>query len=332
MTEMLASAWIVIIAFCILMYVLLDGFDLGIGILFPFFKDSHDRNVLLSAILPFWDGNQTWLVLGGASLYGAFPYAFSMLLPALYLPLYMMMMALLLRGITFEFRLKAKGKEKHWDTLFFLSSLGVTICQGLVLGTFIKGFDLDPRSHELHYALFTSFNITCSVALVFGYVLLGSTWVIGKTSGDLQSRMFVIAKKALCIVTVFLLVISAWTPFVDPSLLSFWLNPQYMYKLAILPFVTGLMIFYAFYALYQGYEYIVFWLSIGIFACCYLGFGLSSWPYLIPHVTTIWQAAAPASSLSFMLVGAVILLPILIGYTSYAYYVFRGKITEIIEY
>lgn len=331
MAEVLASAWVVIIGFCIIMYVLLDGFDLGIGILFPFFKSSHDRNIMVSTVLPVWDGNQTWLVLGAASLYGAFPSAFSLVLPALYLPIFTMVIALLFRGITFEFRLKAKNSAGKWDLLFFLSSTVVTLCQGLMLGAYVKGFTLGGDD-TLDFTLFTPFNIACALALLCGYSLLGATWIIAKTTGSLQKRMFSVAQVALAAVVVFMIIISIWSPFIDPRIKDIWFNPQYIYKLAILPFVSGLLILYMIYSLRKKNEYILFWLTLGIFVCGYIGFGISTFPYIIPHVLTIWQMAAPEGSLLFMLFGGLLLLPVLLAYTSYSYYVFRGKVTETIEY
>src|SRR3990167_7154740 len=198
--ELLASAWFVIIGFCIIMYVLLDGFDLGVGILFPFFK-RQDRDMMMSSILPLWDGNQTWLVLGGASLYGAFPLAFSLLLPALYLPIFLMILALLFRGITFEFRLKAKRALRFWDNLFFLSSTIATFSQGLVLGTFVKGYYITAGHSTLTYQLFSPFNVACGFSLLFGYALLASTWVIAKTTGELQKQMYHVAFICLCVVS-----------------------------------------------------------------------------------------------------------------------------------
>jgi cytochrome d ubiquinol oxidase subunit II len=331
MEHVLAATWIVIIGFCIIMYVLLDGFDLGIGILFPLFPKSDDKNIMISTVLPVWDGNQTWLVLGFASLYGAFPKAFSLLLPALYLPIFLMVMALLFRGITFEFRLKETGSRKLWDILFFVSSTLATFAQGLVLGTFVKGFQLGPND-TLIYEIFTGFNVTCGVALLFGYTLLAAAWIIGKTTGALQKKMFGVARVSLFGVAFIMMVISLWTPFIDPSIGEIWFNPNYMLKLALLPLLTGGLVVYCAYSLHKRYEYIIFWLALGIFICGYLGFGISTFPYLIPRVLTVFEAAAPVSSLLFMLFGALLLLPLLIGYTSYSYYVFRGKITKTIEY
>ena len=332
MNEILAAAWFLIIGFCIIMYVLLDGFDLGIGILFPLFPKQHDRNIMASTVLPVWDGNQTWLVLGVASLYGAFPYAFSLLLPALYLPIFVMVIALLLRGITFEFRLKTKNALRFWDGVFSLSSIIVTFTQGLVLGTFVKGFQLSLTGDVLEYQLFTPFNITCGVALLFGYALLGSTWTIAKTTGSIQKHMFKVAQICLFAVAFFMIAISLWTPFIDPNIREIWFNPKYIYKLAFLPFVTGILILYFFRCMRNRNQYILFWLAQAMFICGYIGFGISTFPFLVPRSVTLWQAAAPGSSLLFMLFGALLLLPLLIGYTSYSYYVFRGKVTEPIKY
>lgn len=330
--DILITAWYWLIGFCVMMYVLLDGVDLGIGILFPFFPNQRDRQTMISTILPVWDGNQTWLVLGTASLYGAFPLAFSLLLPALYLPILLMVLGLLFRGITFEFRLKAHKALPLWDGLFFLGSTVVTVIQGLVLGTFVTGFQLGKTGHILDFTLFTPFNMTCAIALLFGYALLGSTWVIAKTTGNLQKKMFSVAWIGLIIMSLGLLIISIWTPFISPAIWHIWFNPHYIYKLALLPFVTGCLILLCAYSIYQRREYILFWICLSIFMCSYAGVGISTWPYLIPHVMTTEQAAAPHSSLLFMFMGAAILLPFLLGYTLYSYYIFRGKITEMIGY
>src|SRR3990167_2985708 len=329
--ELLASAWFVIIGFCIIMYVLLDGFDLGVGILFPFFK-RQDRDMMMSSILPLWDGNQTWLVLGGASLYGAFPLAFSLLLPALYIPIFVMILALLFRSIAFEFRAHSTSPKRIWDILFSLGSLIATLSQGMVLGTFVSGYEYLPGNPILHYHLFTDFNFVCAIALVFGYCLLGSTWIIGKTSGMLQTKMYRTAYICILCIAIFLVLISLWTPLIDPHVKAVWFNPNKILGLSILPFISGLLIVYFLFALYKKYERILFVVTIGIFLCAYLGFGISIWPYIIPRAVTIWKASAPPDSQLFMLIGTLVLLPVLLGYTFYAYYIFRGKITETLDY
>lgn len=326
------TAWFVIIGFCLFMYVLLDGFDLGVGILFPLFPKKHDRNVMMSTILPVWDGNQTWLVLGAASLYGAFPLAFSLLLPSLYLPIFVVIVSLLFRGITFEFRLKATRALPLWDKCFFISSVVITFCQGLVLGTFVKGFTEVVSQRVLSYELFTPFNITCGMGLLFGYALLGSTWIIGKTTGVLQKKMYFVAAACLMVVSVYLMIISLWTPVIDIRIAHIWFAENHFYKLIFLPITTAILILICFFSLYKRYEKILFILCMGIFLCAYAGIGISTWPYLIPRVLTVWQSAAPETSLLFMLIGAVILLPVLLIYTAYSYYIFRGKITDVIGY
>lgn len=328
--EMLATIWYVIIGFCIIMYVLLDGFDLGIGILFPLF-DDRDKNIMMSSILPVWDGNQTWLVLGIACLYGAFPHAFSMLLPALYLPLLFMVIGLLLRGITFEFRLKEKTYRWLWNHIFFLSSASIAFIQGMIVGTFVKGFEIDTQG-ELVFTFITPFNLACGVALLFGYSLLGATWTIAKTTGAIQKKMFKLAFLFVWVVAFFLCFISLWTPFVDPRIWERWFSPENFKRVLFLPCLTAAVIVYLAYCIRKQYEYLLYWLSVSIFLCSYIGFGISTWPYLIPHHVKMWEVAAAPTSQIFMLVGTLLLLPVLIGYTSYAYYIFRDKVTDVIDY
>lgn len=320
----------IIIGFCIIMYVLLDGFDLGVGLLFPFVK-PEERDVMMSTILPVWDGNQTWLVLGVAIFYGAFPRAFSMILPVLYLPLLIMVISLLLRGITFEFRLKEKVHRWIWDIIFTVSSLIITLCQGILLGSFVEGFDKASQG-GLEIDLLTPFNITCGIALIFGYMLLGSTWVIAKSEGKLQKIMYKSALITLIASGIFLLIISVWSPFVDTAIWERWFSPNNFYKVITLPCMTaGLFVYFAD-CIRRKHEYRLYWITVLIFICSYCGFAISTWPYIVPHRITMWEAASPPSSQIFLLIGALFLLPILIGYTSYAYYIFRGKVKDIIDY
>lgn len=328
--ELLANACYIIIGFCIIMYVLLDGFDLGIGILFPFFND-RDKSLMMSTILPVWDGNQTWLVLGVAFFYGAFPRAFSMMMPALYLPLLIMVISLLLRGITFEFRLKEKRYRWVWNYIFFLSSIVITFSQGILLGAFVAGFDID-KQQQVTIALLTPFNLLCGVALLFGYALLGSTWIIAKTESALKERMYKVSLLSLWIVSFFLMLISIWSPFINNDIWQRWFGVNNFYKVLFLPCFTAGLIVYFDHCLRQRCVYRLYWLAVLVFICSYIGFGISTWPYIVPHHITMWQAAAPPSSQIFILIGTLTLLPILIGYTAYAYYIFRGKVTDIIDY
>lgn len=328
--EMLSVICYMIIGFCIIMYVLLDGFDLGIGILFPFYSE-HDKNLMMSTILPVWDGNQTWLVLGIACLYGAFPNGFSLVMPALYLPLLIMVIALLLRGITFEFRLKEKNYRWLWNYIFFISSTIATFSQGLLVGAFVKGFDINAQGH-LFLTILTPFNITCGIALLFGYAFLGSTWTITKTTGPLQNKMYRTAFLLLWIVAFFLCVISLWSPFINNDIWDRWFSTENFPKVLPLPLFTAAVIVYCSYCIQKKREYIIHSLAVLIFICSYIGFGISTWPYLVPHFLTIWEVAAPPSSQIFLLVGALLLLPVLLGYTFYAYYIFRDKVVDAIEY
>jgi cytochrome d ubiquinol oxidase subunit II len=328
--ELLANACYVIIGFCIIMYVLLDGFDLGIGILFPLVSD-HYKSLMMSSILPIWDGNQTWLVLGVAIFYGAFPLAFSMIMPALYMPLLIMVISLLLRGITFEFRLKEKNHRKLWNSILFLSSVTITFNQGILVGTFVSGFDIN-QNDQIVVELLTPFNITCGIALLFGYSLLGSTWIIAKVENHLKSYMYRVARLSLWSVVFFLMVISAWSPFINNDIWVRWFGPDNFYKVLFLPCFTAALIVYFDYSITKGYVYRLYWLTVLIFICSYIGFGISTWPYIIPRHMTMWQAAAPPSSQIFILIGTLILIPILLGYTAYAYYIFRGKVTDLIDY
>lgn len=334
MTELLALAWVGLIAFGVILYVILDGFDLGIGILSPFFKDKNELNLIVSTILPFWDGNQTWLVFGGAALYGAFPIAFSYVLPRIYIPIMLMVIALLLRGVAFEFLMKSVKSRKIWTSCFFIGSVFATLAQGIVLGTFVRGFDAPSiltTSAEIHQWL-NPFGLFCGVALIFGYALLGSNHLIEKTMGHLQERCFKISACLQYVILFFLVVVSIWTPFLDPVLINLWFNPKYMPYLAILPALALFFFYLHWNALRKCNEVMPFWSAVGIFLVSYIGFIISSYPYLVPRHITYLQAASKPSTLLFMLIGASIMLPILLYYTYHSYSVFRGKVTEKIGY
>jgi len=328
--NMLAFSWVAIIAFGIIMYVLLDGFSLGAGILIYFIKDDFERDITISSILPVWDGNETWLVFGGAALYGAFPLAFSTILPILYLPILVMVVALVFRGIAFEFRLKANKSKFFWDASFFFGSLIAAFIQGVMLGSFIIGYKLGALAEPFQWL--SPFSIICGIALVFGYSLLGSNRLIIKTEGKLQQRFFHISTISQFIILIFAIVISAWSPYLNKSIYSRWYNPELMPYLAILPLITIILFALHIYGLRKKWEKIPFFSLIGIFLLCYIGFVISTYPYIVPHHISFTQAAAPNSTLIFMLVGAAIMLPLLILYTIYSYYIFRGKTTKPLSY
>jgi cytochrome d ubiquinol oxidase subunit II len=321
---MLALAWLAIIGFCIIMYIILDGFTLGTGMLLVFLNPD-ERSLATSVILPTWDGNQTWLVLGMASLYGAFPLAFSILLPNLYLPLLVMVVALLLRGVVFEFRMKSEKGQPTWDKIFSGAALTVALVQGYILGTFVQGFNSDVEP-SMWFDFMTAFSV------VIGYCLLGATRLILKTEHSIQAKMFAIAKKLIWILIISIGVVSVWTPFVHPLLRHRWFNPTLMPYLAILPLMTLIIFIALFYALKKQNDRLPYWLTVAFFLCPYLGFLLSVFPYIVPYQVTILEAAAPTSSLRFILVGVCIMLPVLLAYTFYSYRIFRGKINEIVHY
>lgn len=327
--DMLALIWAGIIAFGIIMYVLLGGFDLGIGIMSLWIRDKDQRDIMISTILPVWDGNQTWLVFGGAALYGAFPLAFSTILPIMYLPILVMVIALLFRGIAFEFRLKAVKTKSFWDICFCLGSIFATLAQGLILGTFVGGFNLlQPTICQW----LNPFGIACAIGLLFGYVLLGANYLIIKTTGTLQQRFFTLSTWVQYIILIGFIMVSVWSPLLDPAIMHRWFNPSNMPYLAILPMLTLLLFFYHQRALRLREEHPPFWCAIGMFLLCYIGFIISIYPYIVPREITYTAAAADQSSLLFMLVGAGIMLPVLLYYTYHAYRIFSGKVTEKISY
>lgn len=328
---MLPLIWAGIIGFVIIMYVLLDGFDLGIGILYPFFKDNHHRDIMMSTVAPVWDGNETWMVLGGASLYGAFPMAYSILLPVLYLPILIMLAALIFRGIAFEFRFKAEKSQFLWNLSFAGGSIIAAFAQGLILGTYLQGYASD-QAFIAGYPWISGFSIMTGIAVVFGYALLGATWLIGKTVGDLQEKLYSAAKVALIGVAIFVAIVSLWTPYLDPTIKERWFSLPNFFYLLPLPIVTAIIVLILWSCLEKRKEYPPFYLSIVVFILSYIGLIISIWPNIVPHNITIWEAASPPSSQIFILVGVVILLPILLAYTAYSYRVFRGKVIKAEHY
>lgn len=321
--------WTGIVALAVVIYVILDGFDLGVGILFPWFSEEQDRTIMLNTIAPVWDGNATWLIFGGACLYAAFPIAYSSLLPILYMPIMLMLAALIFRGIAFEFRYKSHEHRYFWDMAFAGGSLVVAFAQGVILGTFIQGFKpTENIMSTTFYEWFNPFSFTIGIAVMVGYALLGSTWLIVKTTDSLQQRMFPIAKSCLIGVGIFILYASIFTPLVDPYVLERWFSYPNIILLSPLPMATMVTGYLTWHYLNQKNERNPFILSILLFCFPLVGFVISIWPYIVPHHITIWQAASPVSSQLFILFGAVILLPVLLGYTLYAYRVFAGKVTS----
>ncbi|WP_419418526.1 cytochrome d ubiquinol oxidase subunit II [Legionella sp. D16C41] len=318
-----------LLAFIIIMYVILDGFDLGIGILFPFTESELERDQMMSSVAPVWDGNETWLVFGGAMLYGAFPMAYGLLLPILYMPLMLMLIGLIFRGVSFEFRFKATASKPLWNWIFAISSVAAAFFQGVVLGCVVHGFPVDPARHTINDVdWLTPFTLLTGIALVCGYGLLGATWMVIKSQGRLQRKMVHFAKGMLILVSLFLIIVSIWTPLHSELIFNRWYSFPDIFLLAPLPILTGITILITWYnlaTLSPGNEVKPFIGSIVIFLCSYLGIAISIYPFLIPHQVTFWEAAAPDSTLIFILIGVAIMLPVLLIYTLYSYRVFRGK-------
>lgn len=324
----LALIWALLIATGILIYVLLDGFDLGVGILFPYAPSNQCRDRMMNSIAPFWDGNETWLVLGGGGLFVAFPLAYAILLPAFYIPIISMLIGLILRGVSFEFRFKASDKSRpFWDRSFHVGSLLAALSQGFVLGGFVQGVAVNGRNFSggpFDWA--SPFSLLVGVALVFGYALLGSTWLIMKTEEKTQTWARLMAKYSLMMVGVCILLITWLMPSINHDIKHLWFHSSDSYILMIFP----LSAFVFFCMLLRDLQHTQietrpFFLSTGIFLMCYLGLSVSFYPWMIPFHYTIWQAAAAGPGLSLMLVGVIPLLPIILAYTGYSYYIFRGK-------
>ncbi len=319
--------WAIIIAVGVIMYVVLDGFDLGIGILFPFFPEKEDRDVMMNSVAPVWDGNETWMILGGAGLLGAFPLAYSVLLSALYLPLILMLVSLIFRGVAFEFRFKSEGTHRWWDRAFAFGSTLATLMQGIALGAFIHGIAMEGRDYAGGpFDWLTPFSVFVGIALILGYALLGAGWLVLKTEGALQERVWELIGPILVMVLVSVVAISLWTPLSDPRIAERWFAwPNTLY-LSPVPILVAAIAYGLVQAVRKRQENRPFVLALLLFVLSYLGLAISLWPNIIPPDVTIWDAASPPESQGFMLVGILILLPIILGYTAYSYWIFRGKV------
>lgn len=323
----LPTIWAGLLALAVIIYILLDGFDLGIGILFPFANRDEDRDVMMNSIAPVWDGNETWLVLGGGGLFAAFPKAYAALMPAVYMPIGFMLTALIFRGVAFEFRFKANTSRHWWDKAFHYGSLTATFAQGLVLGSFVQGFVVEGRQFAGGpFDWLTPFSLMTGLALVAGYGLLGATWLVMKTEGALQVWAERVAMRLLFAVLFFIVVVSLWTALLDADIAARWFSWPNILLLAPVPLVTALVAFALYRALEARWEILPFLLAMGLFLLCYIGLGVSLFPYIVPRAFTIWQAAAPPPTLIFTLYGVVIMIPAVLLYTVYSYYIFRGKV------
>jgi cytochrome d ubiquinol oxidase subunit II len=324
----LPLVWAVIILFAIMMYVVMDGFDLGIGMLFPWFPAKEDRDVMMNTVAPVWDGNETWLVLGGAGLLAAFPLAYSVVLSALYLPLAFMLVGLIFRGVAFEFRFKTEGAQRRvWDWSFALGSFCAAFFQGVTLGAFIDGVPMVAEQFSggaLDWL--RPFPLFCGVGLVVAFMLLGSSWLVMKTGGALQAEMRRRTRVWVWALLAVIVVISLWTPLAHPAIARRWFSASNLYWFSPVPFLVAMCMYWLLRSLREGGEIAPFLLTLALVFLGYSGLGISLWPNVIPPNTTIWMAASPPQSMGFALVGALLIIPVILMYTAFSYWVFRGKV------
>lgn len=321
----LAFIWAGLIAFAILAYVVLDGFDLGIGILYPFARDEGERDLMMNSVAPVWDGNETWLVLGGAGLLAAFPLVYTIFLPALYIGVFLLLAGLIFRGVAFEFRFKARTSRYLWNWAFAGGSTVATFAQGAVVGAYIQGFET-ANGVYVGGALdwLTPFTVLTGLGMLAGYALLGSTWLILKTEGDLQQWAYRITTPLLLGVLVIFAIISVWTPFVDDLVRERWFSN--LSVIWILPVLTLLCAWQIFRSVRNRSEGMPFVATMGLFIFTYLGLLVSRWPYVVPPEYTLWEAASAYESQLFLLLGLLFVIPIVLAYTAWTYWVFRGKV------
>lgn len=319
--------WAGIIAFSVLVYVVLDGFDLGIGILFPFLKDEGERDLAMNSVAPVWDGNETWLVLGGGGLFAVFPLAYATVLPALYVPITVMLLALVFRGVAFEYRWRTERWKWVWNLAFFGGSLTAAVTQGIALGALVQGIEIENRAYAGGWwDWLTPFSILTGIGVAVGYTLLGSTWLNLKIEGEFQDAMRRLSFRLAVAMIVLIGAVSLATPFLDPVYFANWFSWPRVAFTSIVP----ILVLYTTYLLFKGlreqHDAMPFIAAIGLFVLGFAGIGISFYPHIVPPSLTIWEAAAPDRSLEFALVGTVVLIPIILAYTAYAYYVFRGKV------
>jgi cytochrome d ubiquinol oxidase subunit II len=326
-TLSLVPIWTAILALAVFFYVALDGFDLGVGMLYNFAPDRTARDLLMNSIAPIWDGNETWLVLGSLGLLAAFPLAFAIIIPAVYFPILLMLLALIFRGLAFEFRYRDAEHRTFWDHGFAWGSALATFAQGVVLGAFIQGFHVEGR----HFAgssfdCFTPFSVFTGVALMFGYALLGAGWLVIKTEGELQDWARALGRRALIGTALAVAVVSLWTPLIDAHIAARWFSWPNIAILAPVPLITAGLIGYQWRSLGNGPDHAPFLAALGMFVMAYAGIAISLWPMIVPGHYTLDEAAASESTQAFLLVGTLVLLPVILFYTGWSYWVFRGKV------
>jgi cytochrome d ubiquinol oxidase subunit II len=318
--------WAGIIGFAVFAYVLMDGFDLGIGILFPVFAVGEERDQAMNSIAPVWDGNETWLVLGGGGLFAAFPLAYAIILPATYPLIIAMLLGLVFRGVAFEFRWRDPAHRVYWDAAFTIGSLTATIAQGITLGAVLQGIRVADKAYAGGWLDWLSpFSLLTGASLVLGYALLGASWLIWKTEGAAQAHARRMAFVLGIATLIAMAAVSAATPFLHYDYWQRWFSLPGVFLTSQIPLLVLITAAVFFWGLRRGSERVPFLMVLALFFLNFLGLGVSVYPYLVPRAVTIWDAAAPAQSQQFMLVGTAVIFPIIIGYTAWAYWVFRGK-------
>jgi len=327
MTIDLPLIWGLLIAAAVLLYVVLDGFDLGIGILFPLIRGERNRDMAINTVAPVWDGNETWLILGGGGLFAVFPLAYSVLLTAFYAPLIAMLLALIFRGVAFEFRFRDRAHTPSWDVAFAGGSTIAALCQGIMLGAFIQGIAVEGRNYAGGwFDWLTPFSLFTGVSLVVAYAALGAGWLIMKTEGDLQTRAYALMAPAAVGLFAAVGIVSLWTPLMHAEIAARWFTWPNIAYLAPVPILVGATAAGLYWAVVKRKEAAPFLFALALFLLSYVGLAISLYPNIVPPDITLWQAAAPDTSLSFLLVGAAVLLPVVLAYTAYAYWIFRGKV------
>lgn len=321
--------WAILIATAVALYVILDGFDLGMGILFPTTNDEKLRDQMMISVAPFWDGNETWLVLGGGGLWVAFPMAYAIIMPALYLPVIIMLLALIFRGVSFEFRWIAKPNHRAWDFAFSAGSIMAAYSQGVILGGLLQGITVkDGAFAGGAYDWFAPFPLMCGLGVVAGYGLLGCTWLMLRTQGATAEHARKLARPLLLTMGVFAAIVSLWTPIAIPRIAERWFatpNIFYLWPLPLLTAASGIAVWRAIGRNAGGAAFIG---TVGIFILCFLGLAISTFPYLVPPSVTLWDSAAAPASQIFLLIGTIFLLPMVLGYTVFVYWTFRARLNE----
>ena len=325
----LTMAWAAIILFAVFAYVVMDGFDLGIGILFRALRPGEERDQAMNTVAPVWDGNETWLVLGGGGLMAAFPLAFAVILTAVYPPVIAMLLALVFRGVAFEARWRDPSHQAWWDAAFHGGSMVAALAQGIILGALLQGITVEGREYAGGWwDWLTPFSLLTGVSVVVGYALLGAGWLILKTEGTVQARARKLAPWLLGGLLLGIIAVSLATIGLDFDYFHRWTAYPTVLWTAQVPLLTAIIAYAFWRSLRRGRELAPFLLGLALFALTFLGLCISMFPYVVPQTLTVYDATSPDSSLGFMLIGAVILVPVILAYTGWSYWVFRGKVGE----